>query len=138
MFHNVLYYLHMDRIFFGMDLIYKPPFSMNLPKLCVAEDIYAIADRLLLDDLKIKAFNFLKFTCAPENITSRALSKFAMLYKEVGDIYAAFYRDNWKRVRSTKEHEIFFTENGLEGDTNELIKLMKRYREVMEDAAWRL
>lgn len=134
--HNVLYYLHTDHISFATDLVYEQPKAAHLPKLCAAEDIYAMADRLLLDELKIKAFNFLKLTCSVENITSRTMSKFSMLYKEVGDMYAAYYREKWKQVRTASAHQEFFTESELECDIKEIIALLRRYRVVMEDRSW--
>lgn len=134
--HNVLYYLHTNQISFGTDLTDEQPRAAHLPKLCPAEDIYAMADRLLVDDLKKKAFDFLKLTCSAENITARTMSKFARLYKEVGDMYATYYRENWEQVRSASAHEEFFTEIELEGDIKELIGILKRYRVIMEDDRW--
>ena len=134
--HNILYYLHTGQISFGTNLTYEQPGVTHLPKLCAAEDIYAMADRLLLDELKSKAFNFLRFTCSVENITLRTMSQFAMLYKEVGDMYAAYYRKNWKQVRTASTHEEFFTVRESEGDIEDIIKLLRRYRVVMEDASW--
>jgi hypothetical protein len=131
-----LYYLHTNQISFGTDLTDEQPPASHLPKLCPAEDIYAMADRLLLDDLKKKAFSFLKLTCSVENITARTMSKFARLYKEVGDMYATYYRENWEQVRATSAHKEFFAETELEGDIKELIALLKRYRVVMEDHRW--
>lgn len=133
--HNILYYLHTDQISFATDVT-REPLAKHLPKLCPAEDIYAAADRLFLDELKSKAFNFLKFTCSVENITARALSKFSMLYKEVGDIYATYYRKNWKEVRKTIGRDEFFEERESEGDINNIIELFRRYRIVMEDPDW--
>lgn len=135
--HNILYYLHTDQITFGTDLTYEPPEKHN-PRLCAAEDIYAMADRLLLDELKSKAFNFLKFTCSVENIAARTFSKFSTLYKEIGDIYAAYFRENWKQVKSSKGYEEFFEAMETEADSDNLAKLLKRYRWVMEDDDWRL
>ena len=134
--HNILYYLHTNQISFGTDLTDDQPRAAHLPKLCPAEDIYAMADRLLLDDLKKKAFDFLKLTCSVENITARTMSKFARLYKDVGDMYATYYRMNWKQVKTTAAHREFFAERDSEGDVKEIIALLKRYRVVMEDPSW--
>ena len=134
--HNILYYLHTDQISFGTDLTYEQPIITHLPRLCAAEDIYAMADRLLLEGLKRKAFDFLKLTCTVENITSRTFSKFAMLYKEVGDMYSVYYREHWRQVRTVAAHEQFFTERVSQGDMNDIIELLTRYRKVMEDPNW--
>jgi hypothetical protein len=133
--HNILYYLHTDQIAFCTDLTYID--DTCLPKLCTAEDIYAISDRLLLDDLKGNALDFLRATCTIDNITARTMSEFAMTYKEVGTMYANYYQTNWKKVRLSKAHADFFAEMEEVEDTSEHIKSMQRYRQVMEDAMWR-
>jgi hypothetical protein len=134
--HNVLYYLYTDQISFATDLTYEPP-EKHLPKLSPAEDIYAMADRLLLDELKAKAFDFLDRTCTVENITARIFSKFSMLYKEIGDIYVTYFCNNWEQVKTAKAYEEFFVEKE-EADTNDFIEFFRRYRVLMEDDMWRL
>jgi hypothetical protein len=98
--------------------------------------IYAVADRLLLDELTKKAFDFLKLTCSVENITARTMSKFERLYQEVGDMYATYYGENWKQVKTTAAHKEFFTKRDLESEVEEIIALFSRYRVVMEDPSW--
>ena len=132
--HNILFYLHTDIISFSTDLTCEPP--SDRPKLCDAEEIYAMADRLLLDDLKTKAFEFLKLTCDIRNITRRAMGKYATIYPDLGEMYAAYYRKNLAEVRSTKEHDEFFAERESEPDATELVQLIRRYREIMETAKW--
>jgi hypothetical protein len=128
--HNILYYLHTNIISFGTHLFDE---QASLPKLCAAEDIYAMADRLLLDDLKKKAFDFLELTCTVENITARLFGRFAMLYKEVGNMYAEYYHKNWNQVKHGPMHKAFFEKRGSEGDATEIIEVFRRYREVMEN-----
>jgi hypothetical protein len=53
-------------------------------------------------------------------------------------MYATYYRENWKEVRATKEHEEFFAKRLSDQDESELIELIRRYREVMESVKWRL
>jgi hypothetical protein len=129
--HNILYYLHTDQISFGTDLTFEPS-EKHLPKLCAAEDIYAMADRLLLDELQSKAFDFLESTCTVENITARAFSKFAMLYKEIEEMYETYFLENWEDVKNSKAHEEFFAEKESEADINDFTKLFKRYRVLMQ------
>lgn len=133
--HNILFYLYTGQISFGTDITSEQS-EQGFPKLCAAEDIYAMADRFFLDELKEKAFNFLDVTCTVTNITAGALSKFARTYKEVGDMYSAFCRKNWKQVKSSTTHVEVFAKKESEGDMDELIDVFKRYRGIMEDNSW--
>jgi len=135
--HNILYYLHTNEISFATDITIFNPVATGYPKLCPAEQIYAAAHRLLLDDLEAKALNFLKSTCTIENITSRVLSEFAMLYKDVGDMYADYFRNNWTKVRTAKSHSEFFEEMEARMDFAELKRVFQRYRTIMEDIQFR-
>ena len=135
--HNILYYLYTDQISFSTDLD-ASPFSKELPRFCSAEAIYAIADKMMLEDLKRKVLGFLESTCTVENITGRTMSEFASVYKPVGDLYAKFYRANWGKVRSSAAHSQFFSSKFEEEDMDgpEWRELFKRYRAVMEDSEW--
>ena len=132
--HNILHYLYTDEICFGTDLTSNSECLQETPRLCSAEDIYAIADRMMLEDLKRKAFRFLKITCTVENITARAMSKFARVHEEVGEMYAEFYRENWGEVRSCPAHSQFLSSQleDDEMDNTELREMFKRYQRVME------
>jgi len=132
--HNILFYLHTDIISFASDLAKEQ--EEGFPKLCPAEDIYEIADRLLLTDLKTKAFNFLRQTCTVGNITERRFGKLAWLHKDLGDMYGEFYRNNWAEIRKSGENEEFFEMKGAGADREELVDLFHKYRTVMEDDAW--
>ena len=92
LFHNVLYYIYTNRITFSTDLTIEP-IGSTIPRLCGTEDIYGIANKMFLDDLKLKALDFINFNCTVENITHRLFSKFAYLYKDVGEMYADYFRD---------------------------------------------
>src|SRR5271170_207203 len=76
--HNVLFYIHTNKIRFSTNLGEEPDvFNSNDPKICEAEDIYALSHRWELKDLQAKALKFLKFSCNPRNIASRIFGKYA-------------------------------------------------------------
>jgi hypothetical protein len=126
LFHNVLYYIYTDHISFSTNLSFDHSVSRK-PGLCAAEDIYAIADRLLLNDLKDKALEFLFSSRTVEDITSHLFSPFALLHKPVGAKYAYMFRKNWNGVKKTMAYRQF-VEN-MEGDMD----YVRRFLEVMDD-----
>jgi hypothetical protein len=136
LFHNVLYYIYTDRIYFTTDLSFKPA-SEGAPNPCSAEELYSIADRLLLTDLKLKAIDFLRLTCSPENITSRILSKFAYLHDDIRKAYEGYFQDNWHLIKHTSEYHDFFAERLLEEDIEELVRIIRFFRDIMKDAVFR-
>lgn len=130
LFHNVLYYIYTNRITFSTDLTVEPVNSTT-PRLCETEDIYGIADRMFLDDLKLKAHNFIELTCTVENITQRLFSSFAYLHKDIGNMYALYFRKHFEDIEKNMEYRQFFEELEAEGDLGEIARVFSRYREVM-------
>ena len=127
LFHNILYYIYTNRITFGTNLAFLTP--STLPKLCATEDIYQIADRLFLTELKHKALDFLTSTCTIENITSRILGKFAFLHEDVEERYVDYFRKNWDVVKETKEFNNSFTD--MNGDIYGSNRLIEMFPELM-------
>lgn len=126
LFHNILYYIYTNRITFSTNLtLLTPP---TLPNLCTTEDIYQIADRLLLTELKHKALDFLASTCTIENITSRVLSKFAYLHEDVEDRYMEYFQKNWDIVKETEEfNKSFINMNGDICWSNRFIEMFPEF-----------
>lgn len=135
LFHNVLYYIYTNRIYFTTDLTSKAAYE-RAPNPCSAEDIYIIADRLFLSDLKLKAIDFLRLTCSPENITSRVLGKFAFLHDDIRKVYEEYFRENWHLIKHTIEHNEFFAERLAEEDVGELVRIIRYFHDIMKDAVF--
>src|SRR5438270_5664110 len=135
LFHTALYYIYTGRIAFSTDLQIETP-AIRGPKFCAAEDIYAVADMMLLDDLKSKALDFLLLTCTVENITERVLSDFAHTFKDVKDRYLKWFGDRWTEVRDSQVYNTLFDvlESDEEYDKEQVAELFRRYREVMRAA----
>jgi hypothetical protein len=125
--HNILYYIYTDRITFGTDV--DSSIGANLPKLCPAEEIYEAADRMLLNELKQKALNFLELTCTIKNITSRVMSEFAHLHSDVAAVYDDYFRKNWCEIQETAEFAKSLI--GLD-DTDEVLRRSKKFLKLMK------
>ena len=130
LFHNILYYIYTDCINFSSDLTWSD--GVHSPNLCSPEDIYTLADRLLLDGLKAKALKFLKLTCTVTNITPRIMSKFADLHEDVANMYDSYFQSNWGAIKCTKEFEQFF--DNMDGDCEELARVFEKFRKLMKDS----
>lgn len=97
--------------------------SQHSPYLCEAEEIYAIADRLLLSDLKALSLDFLSRSCTTENIVTRLFGPLSLEHDKVRAIYTDF---------SFLHTEEFFREEALQGfieklkeeDDVELLKIV--------------
>lgn len=126
LFHSILYYIYTNRITFSTNLSYST--HSRLPKLCATEDIYQIADRLFLSELKAKALNFLANTCSVQNITSRMLSEFTFLHEDVQDRYVDYFLKNWKVIRATEDLRRLFTDGF--GDSYESTRLIELFPEL--------
>jgi spore coat polysaccharide biosynthesis protein SpsF (cytidylyltransferase family) len=85
--HNVLYYIYTNRITFSTVASQEPESKGNQPNIADAEDIFALAHRLDLEDLKQKALEFLGRSCTLRNIMSRVFTQSPSLYDEVGKVY---------------------------------------------------
>jgi len=126
LFHTILHYIYSKRITFvnNLDIVLSGRQARKSPKLCSAEDIYAIADRLLLDDLKRKALDFLEQTCTGENIVARTFGELASLYPEVRVMYAKRFFKNKDVVNDPEEVRKFFAALQSLGKHNGLIYLI--------------
>jgi hypothetical protein len=98
--HNILYYIYTNSITFSTVASQEPQSKGNQPNVCDAEDIFALAHRLDLEDLKGKALEFLGRSCTPRNITSRVFSQSASLYDEVGKVYDEYFKRNWATIQN--------------------------------------
>jgi hypothetical protein len=130
--HNILYFMYTDRITFGTNL--KTTHGTTHPKLCAAEDIYMMADRMFLSELKNKALNFLKLSCTTDNIATRVMSKFSELHQEVLESYAEYFRKNWDRLKGTKEFDQLF--DVVNDDLDEVLRINSRFRKLMQGAVF--
>jgi len=130
--HNILYYLYTDSVAFDTNL--DPSRASHLPRICDAEDIYALAHRLDLADLQSKALHFLKLTCTPRNISERVLSPFATVYDQVGVVYDEYFRENWQIVRKTVEFKKCFRDVADGKDFDEISRVFKKFCELFEEA----
>ena len=132
--HNVIFYIYTQEIFFSTKS--SDSTDSDFPRPCDAEEVYALAHRLELEDLKVKALSFLKLSCNPRNIISRVLGKYASVYDEMGCVYSEYLRKNWTRIRNTAEFEAYFADLAETGDPEEIIRSYDRFRELMKDAAF--
>jgi len=98
--HSILYYLYTDNICFTTSFAEET--TEEMPK-CNAEDVYAIADRFQLNELKHKALTFLIETCCATNIVSRVFGEFAFQYEEVGRSYETIFLRLWNKIRETDD-----------------------------------
>lgn len=128
--HNIIYYIYTNRITLSTSISEnsKPGSESTLPKVCDAEDIYALAHRLDLESLKEKALGFLKRSCNSRNILHRVLSKFASIYEEVGAVYEDFFRAHWREVRETTEFTSYFAIFDEVNDVVETGRIFKKFR----------
>ena len=127
--HNVLYYIYTNSITLSTVTSEDP--SAGMPRRCDAEDIYAVAHRLELENLQIKALRFLKSTCNVRNITARVLSEFAMLYEDVGKIYNDYFIQHWGKIRETTEFNRYFSVVEEKEDLKEIRRVYRRFRGLM-------
>lgn len=128
--HTILYYLYSGRVFFrsGPEVIGPP----GIPVYCDAEEIFAIAHRFVLPELKMKAITFFSRTCDVENIVERVFSDFGLVYEEIAKVYGWYFLSNWNNIRKRKELDSYFEE--LENDNSpRLVKVSKRFRDLMKD-----
>lgn len=133
--HNILYYIYTNRITFSNVKTEESDLTeSSKPRVCDAEEIYALAHRLELEGLQSKALHFLKSTCDVENIIARVFSQFASLYEEVGKIYEEYFRENWEKIRKTMEFREYFSVLEDTGDLPELRRVLARFRELMNES----
>jgi hypothetical protein len=128
--YNVLYFVYTNRITFST-IVEE---NEGTPKTCDAEDIYALAHRLDLENLKVKALGFLKQTCNCRNITERIFSKFTALYPEVDIVYSQFFQNHWQEICETSEFAKYFRNLEDECDCVETHRNFRRFRELMKGA----
>ena len=133
--HNILYYIYTHHITFSTVVREE---EAETPKICDAEDIYGLAHRLDLDSLKSKALRFLKQTCNCKNITERVFSKFATCYEEANEVYSEFFQNHWPDVRTTSEFTKYFEDLEEEGDLTEAHRVLRRFRELMTGATFKV
>jgi hypothetical protein len=131
--HNVLDYIYTNRITFSTTASQEPESKGNQPNVSDAQDIFALAHRLDLEDLKRKALKFLEGSCTLRNITSRVFSQPASLYDEVGKVYDEYFTRNWATIQNSAE----FKENMSlieESEPTEILRVFRRFREIFQGA----
>jgi hypothetical protein len=128
--HTLVYYLYTKKVYLKTkSTLIGPP---SVPAYCDAEEIFAIAHRYDLQELKEKVLIFLRDTCKIENIVGRVFSEFAILYDEVGELYEAYFRRHWDEIRQGHELDWFF--DALERENSPRIwKVCKRFAKLMKD-----
>jgi hypothetical protein len=128
LFHIILFYLYTDRICFTT---MTETSQFDIPTTNDAEGIYAIAHRLMLDSLTVKALHFLESSCTPQNITARAFGKFGITHEVVGDVYDEYFMKHWDEVIQTKEFEGFF--QAAENDAAESVRVNAKLRDMIRN-----
>ena len=96
LFYNILHYIYQGRITFASDLKFFCENHPKRPNRSNVEDIYAIADRMLLEDLKRRAGSFLYHSCTIENIVDRLANPTVLA--DVERIYQGYFLDNFKLI----------------------------------------
>jgi hypothetical protein len=86
LYQRVIYYIYTGRITLDTDFAY-------VRNHCHAERVYHIADKLLLDTLKVKAPDFLYRTCTADYILYLLFSPLALLHKDVRRKYQEWLFD---------------------------------------------
>jgi len=130
-FHNILYYLYTGMIVFDTSPETFEP-SDNAPRAVDVHAIYSAADRFLLTDLKGRAFDFLRSTCAVENITGRVFGDCASVHDEVTKFYNSFFIEHLGSVVTTFDYKNFFQE--VEGwSAKRRAEVNTKFRELAED-----
>lgn len=128
LFHIILFYLYTDRICFTTT---PETLQSDIPTTNDAEGIYAIAHRLMLESLTIKALHFLESSCTLQNITARSFGKFGVTYEVVGEVYNEYFMRHWDEVIQTQEFEDFFQE--AEKDASECIRVNTKLRDMIRN-----
>lgn len=93
------------------------------PYLCEVEEIYAIADRLLLSSLISLSLNFLSKSCSAENIVTRLFGSLALQHETVRKIYRDFSHKYVKELFQQGAWMDFF-EKLKEEDDVELLRMV--------------
>ena len=132
--HNVLYYIYTNRIKLSTVHSVDSKPENRAPKVCDAEDVYALAHRLDLMDLKTTVLGFLSRSCNPRNITSRVFSRFAYLYDEAGQVYDRYFKNVWRQIRKSKEFKEFFVATEEGNNSKEIIRIFQKFRELVQEA----
>ncbi len=142
LFHNILHYIYQGRITFASDLSFLWENHPKRPKRSNVEDIYAIADRMLLNDLKRRAGMFLYHSCSIENIMDRLANP--SVRDDVMQIYQGYFLDNFESIeRNSKRFKEMFSNS--QGDRELTIAVYeivyeafaKYHRKLKQSQIWR-
>jgi len=71
------------------------------PSPCSAKAVYRLADRLDLDDLKQRAFQFIIRSLTVENVPYEVFSTFSAAFEEVRKVQVKYFLDNWSAIRAS-------------------------------------
>jgi len=142
LFHNILHYIYQGRITFASDLKFLCENHPKHPNRSNVEDIYAIADRMLLDDLKRRAGHFLYHSCTIENIMDRLANP--TVRADVAKIYQEYFLDNFKLIeRYSKRFEEMLDDPERDAElriaVHEIIyeAFAKYHRNLKRSSIWR-
>ena len=128
-FFNVLYYIMTGRIQFSVG---SSRDVADYPMWCDPQDVYHIADRLAMDDLKEKALIFLKWSTDNNTVTPRFMSAAAENHDEVYDVYGDYITENWQEVKKTQAYRQYFDDlYAREDDRDRLKRVIRRLCELL-------
>lgn len=128
MFRVLLFYLYTDTIVFTSSISSSTD-PGNVFSTADAENLYAIAHRLLLDSLCKKVQHYLNSTCTLENISARLFGRFAATYPEMEKAYDRYFLRNWDQVMLGSGLELYFKD--LEEDPAEYIRASIKLRSLI-------
>jgi hypothetical protein len=118
--------VYTNRITFGTDLSYED-LDPTTPTICDTQLIYETAKDLGLEEVKIKALEFLNGLYTIENVTERLFKAVTSRPedKTLVDLYSSQFVKDWGKIRKTKEHVDYFKK--VEGTADHLTIMCKFY-----------
>ena len=99
LFHTILYYIYYDYISFTPDLHNLHP---ELPDVCDVEEVYSMADRLILHELKKRTIDYLNTHCNVEEFFSRVMTAEGCHKVAADSMYEEYCLRNWNKIRSSE------------------------------------
>jgi hypothetical protein len=101
------------------------PSGPKLPQPCDVEDIYEVASKLSLEDLRRKSFDFLKTTCSVDNICHRVAGATAGDFPELAKVYEEFVTEHREEILASSAYDQF-EEKGKKSERRKLRQILKR------------
>ena len=119
LYKKLLVFIYSSKITFNSETVS----SDHSPYLCEAEEIYAIADRLVLSGLISLSLNFLSRSCTTKNIVTRLFGRLSLQHDAIRKIYADFSYEHGEELFQEGALEEFF-EKLKEEDDVELLRMV--------------